>query len=258
MNYKTDSEMFDQAFEYYDQFRPGYPLEMVDALVRCTGLNASSATLEIGAGSGKATELFLKYGFRIHCIDVGENLVKKGKEKFHNEPQVTYECARFENIERLEEKYDTIFAAQSFHWIPQPVGYQKCASLLKDGGYLTTFWNMYLYDDREEHMELIRLSKKYGGFADFVTEEEAKIRIQQRTAEIEKSSYFEKPLVLKFHWEQSYTLEEYYGFVQTGNRFLQLTQQEKENAKKDLQEYFQKFHTMVRPYLTVLYLSKKR
>lgn len=254
---KSESEMFDKAAEYYDRYRPGYPKEIIEALVNNTNLNKDSSVLEIGAGSGKATELFKNYGFPIHCIEPGENLVRNGKNKFKNDSHISFECGRFEELPDRGNKYDVIFAAQAFHWIPQPLGYQKCAALLKKGGYLAPFWNMYLYYDNEEDRELLKLSEKYRGFADFVEEKQAKERIERISADMETSGLFNRPAVYRHFWKKEYTAAEYYGFVQTGNRFLQLPNEMKENARKDLAEHARKFNgKLLRPYLCVLYLAQ--
>lgn len=256
---KKESEMFDKAAEYYDRYRPSYPNEIIEALVNNANLNKDSKTLEIGAGSGKATELFKDYGFSIHCIELGENLVRNGKIKFENYSNVSFECGRFEELPDIEDEYNVIFAAQAFHWIPQPLGYQKCASLLRNGGYLAPFWNMYLYDDSEESRELLELSRKYGGFADFINEKQAEQRIEIISNEIEDSGFFNRPTIYKCFWKEEYTADEYYGFVLTGNRFLQLPDDVKENAHKDLIKYANRFNgKIVRPYLCVLYFAQLR
>jgi len=53
--------MFNQMADYYDKFRPSYPQEIIDAIVKKAGLNVESSILEIGAGSGKATAQFADY-----------------------------------------------------------------------------------------------------------------------------------------------------------------------------------------------------
>ena len=58
MNLYKESEMFNQAAEYYDKYRPGYPEEIIDSLISVTGISNGSELLEIGCGSGKATEQF--------------------------------------------------------------------------------------------------------------------------------------------------------------------------------------------------------
>lgn len=256
---KKESEMFDKAAEYYDKFRPGYPKEIVTTLVEKTGLSGTSRVLEIGSGSGKATDYFKEYGFQIQCIDPGENLVKNGQLKYHNYSNLTFECGRFEELVLEDECYDVIFSAQAFHWIPQPVGYQKCAAILKPKGYLAPFWNMYLITDKQQDKELLELSGKYGGFADFVSEQEAESRIRSIVQKIEDSGLFQSPTVHRCLWKQEYTADEYYGFALTGNRFLQLPEEVKENARREIEELANRYGgKIVRPYLCVLYLAQKK
>lgn len=85
MDWKKESEMFDQMADYYDKYRPSYPNEIIDTLIKQTKLTNGSKLLEIGAGSGKATELFVNKGFEILCIEPGANLVKRGNERFKGE-----------------------------------------------------------------------------------------------------------------------------------------------------------------------------
>lgn len=256
---KKESEMFDKAAEYYDKFRPGYPKEIIDTMIEKTKLSNNSKTLEIGAGSGKATEYFKDYGFSIRCIDPGENLVKNGQLKYKEYSNIKFECGRFEELELMSEKYDVIFAAQSFHWVPQPIGYQKCAEMLKKNGNLALFWNMYMVYNNDDDNDLVKLSNKYGGFADFVNEEQCENRIRSIVNATENSGLFEKPIVYKHLWKQEYTADEYYGFVLTGNHFLQLSDEVKEMAQKEIKEYAKKFGgKIVRTYLCVLYLASKK
>lgn len=91
-NAKKESEMFDKAADYYDKFRPGYPKEIIEIMVDKTKLNDYSNTLEIGAGSGKATEYLKDYGFTIRCIEPGENLVKIGQIKYKEYSNIKFEC----------------------------------------------------------------------------------------------------------------------------------------------------------------------
>lgn len=255
---KEESEIFDKAASYYDLYRPSYPGELVEELVKHTHIDKHSKTLEIGAGSGKATELLVSYGFHIHCIDAGENLVKKGQKKFSGNKNISYECIRFEDMKDSGERYDTIFSAQAFHWVPQPVGYEKCARFLKKDGYLAPFWNMYLYDDREEDQKLIELLDKYGGFY-FVTETEAENRIMSIVQGFEDSGLFHSPTVYRQYWEKEYTADEYYGFLQTTNGFLKLPEGEKRNAYNDIVELAEQFGGKIkRPYLAVLYMARKK
>ena len=259
LNIKHESEQFDKAADFYDMYRPSYPHKIIQQLVERTQLDQQSKLLEIGAGSGKATELIKNYGCSITCVEVGEHLVKQGQKKFCDDKNITYKCARFEEMEDTKERYDVIMAAQSFHWLPQPIGFKKCAEFLKKDGYLALMWNMYLYDEREEHQKLIQISNQYGGLADFVTMNEAKGRIQTIVRSIEDSGLFYTPMVDQELWKQDYTKEQYCGFLQTGNRFIQLTEEDKKHAYHDIAQLANQFGGKIRrPYMTVLYTARKR
>ncbi len=170
----------------------------------------------------------------------------------------TFVKARFEEYQTSMEYFDVIFSAQAFHWVPQPIGYEKCASVLKTGGYLAPFWNMYITYDNELDCELVAISNKYGGLADFITNDGCEKRINTIAAGIEESGLFSKPKVIRSLWKQNYTADEYYGFALTGNRFLQKSDEEKLSAKRELTQLANKHNGIIeRPYLCVLYLAQK-
>lgn len=258
MNLYKESEMFNLAAEYYDKYRPGYPQEIIDSLISVTGISECSDLLEIGCGSGKATGQLIGNGFNILGIDPGEDLIRIGNERFINE-NVNFVKGRFEEQDFGQKKFDVIYAAQSFHWVPQPVGYQKCADVLKENGYLALFWNMYVLDDSDTDKELLEISKRYGGIADFVTETECESRINSIVSQIVDSDLFEKPTVIKKLWKQNYTADEFYGFALTGNRFMQNSDEEKQKAYNDIVALAEKNGGIIeRPYLCVLYIAKKK
>lgn len=259
MDWKKESEMFDQTAEYYDTYRPSYPMEIVNKIITTTNINKFSRLLEIGAGSGKATELFAPNNFNIFCVEPGENLVRNGRIKFSKFDNIKFEVGRFEELDLSPKQYDVIFSAQAFHWIPQPIGYEKCVYSLKDNGYLALFWNMYITYDNDLDNELIDISNKYGGFADFLSVDGCEKRIASITSGIENSGYFNTPEVHRVLWNQVYSAEEYFGFIQTGNSFVQKSEEEKTNAYCDIKKLADKHGGLInRPYLCVLYLSSKK
>lgn len=259
MNWKKESEMFDETAEYYDIFRPSYPMEIVNKIISTTNISSHSKLLEIGAGSGKATALFAPNNFDIYCVEPGENLVRNGRINFSKFNNVKFEVARFEELDLLPKQYDVIFSAQAFHWVAQPIGYEKCAHTLKDNGYLALFWNMYITYDNDLDNELIEISKKYGGIADFLAADECEKRIDSIVAGIESNGYFNSPMVYRVLWNQVYTADEYFGFVQTGNRFVQKSDVEKLEAYSDIKKLANKHGGVInRPYLCVLYLALKK
>lgn len=259
MNWEIESKMFDKTADYYDKFRPSYPEAIIKKIIELARINENSRVLEIGAGSGKATELFAPKNIRINCIEPGETLVRNGRIKLFQYDRIKFEISTFEEAQLDANFYDLIFSAQAFHWIFQPIGYEKCAYTLKSKGYLALFWNMYITYDNELDKELIKLSNKYGGFADFLSEEECEARIQTISEEIKNSGYFTFPQIYRVLWNKEYTAEEYYGFVKTGNRFIQKSEKEKLEAYGDICKLADEHGGILnRPYLCVLYLAQKQ
>ncbi len=257
MNINTENEIFNKAAEYYDDFRPNYPQNIIDILINEAKLKSGSKILEIGAGSGKATEQISRNGFNIYCIEPGEDLVRKGNEKFKNDT-VEFHKGRFEEADLPTEHFDVVFAAQSFHWIPQPQGFEKCANILKENGYLAILYNMYVTTNCEQDRELLALSDKHGGFADFVDESKCDERISGIVANIENSKRFSGVKVFKTSWVKDYTTEEYFGFVLTGNKILQKDENEKKIIYNDIVNLANKNNGIIRrPFLCVLYLAEK-
>ena len=49
---------FNTSAEWYDRIRPGYPEALIDDVINLSAIPAGGRILEIGCGTGKATERF--------------------------------------------------------------------------------------------------------------------------------------------------------------------------------------------------------
>ena len=118
---------------------------------------------------------------------------------------------------------------------------------------------MYITYDNAFDRELRSISEQHGGFAWFLPEAECEKRIQTVAGELNDSGLFQPPTVVRALWKQTYTPDEYYGFVLTGNAFIQKTEAERQAAYQDIKQLAQHHGgTIERPYLCVLYLAQKR
>lgn len=59
--------------------------------------------------------------------------------------------------------------------------------------------------------------------------EEYETQIQNNATEIKASGYFESPTIYNYPWSQSYTLDQFLGFLMTGNGYLALSQRKEQN-----------------------------
>ncbi|MBR3755180.1 MAG: class I SAM-dependent methyltransferase [Clostridia bacterium] len=131
---------FDTVADTYEKLRPGYVDELYQTIFDYAPINNTSHVIEIGIGGGQATLPFLKTGCALLAIDYGENFCEICREKFRAYPNFSAVSERFEDID-LRGKYDLIYSASAFHWIPEEIGYKKVYDTLKDGGVFARFAN---------------------------------------------------------------------------------------------------------------------
>lgn len=256
MDWIKESEMFNQMVDYYDIYRPGYPKDIINAIIKKANLVAGSKLLEIGSGSGKATEQFTGNGFEMLCIDPGVDLVKRGNERFKGN-SIKFIVSRFEDYSAPPEYFDVIISAQAFHWIPLPDGYEKCAGTLKNKGHLAPFWNIEIARDTDFDRDLLAILHKYDAFVSCVQDTEYKNRTETISSGIAESGLFSEPELIHAYWEKNYTADEYFGFVMTGNVFVQKTEEEKQACYEELVQLAAKHNGIKRHYICELYFSKK-
>ena len=116
---------FDRAAELYDRARPSYP----DALIEHIAARVPGRrVVEIGAGTGKATEVYARHGYDVVALEPGANLaaVLRGKQL----PGVRVVETTFEAW-TPDQTYDLVTAAQAIHWIDPAQRYTRTAEVAR-------------------------------------------------------------------------------------------------------------------------------
>jgi ubiquinone/menaquinone biosynthesis C-methylase UbiE len=153
---------FDQNPIHYDRHRPGYAGELYREIFRYSGLDGSMRALEIGIGTGLATEPILETGCEVIAVEAGRNLARYVEEKFAGFPNFRVVRADFESFEP-EERFDLIYSATAFHWIPEEIGLPKVYRLLNPSGAAALFWNrpFVARPDDPLHRDIRKIYRKY-------------------------------------------------------------------------------------------------
>lgn len=144
---------FSKIAEDYDAVRPHYPSELIQTLLRETGISGSARVLEIGCGTGQLTRYLAPYGFQIQAIDIGAALIEIAQKHCRAFPGVQFVQSAFEDFPIPDERFDLIVSATAFHWLDPSVRFEKSAALLKAGGHLAVINNVSLY---QQHKGAIR------------------------------------------------------------------------------------------------------
>lgn len=180
---------FNDLHKAYQLGRLGYFDEVYQIISEICRFGNNSELLEIGAGSGIATdEMSEKWHSNITLIEPGDHFVSLLKQKYYKNNKITIVNSSFENY-FSDKKYDGIVSATAFHWIDKEVKYRKAFSLLNNGGYLVLYWNYYSVFDNEINEEIKDIYNFYEEKfeCDYYRQ---KIKIEKKKKEIESCEYF--------------------------------------------------------------------
>ena len=126
---------FGPVAEAYDRARPSYPDE---AVAWMTG-NGRSMVLELGAGTGKLTEVLTQFGHEVLATDpLPEMLAVLGKRV-----DAHHVVASAEHLPVRSRSVDVVVCGQSFHWFDHEQAMVEIARVLRPGGVIALAWNTY-------------------------------------------------------------------------------------------------------------------
>ncbi len=136
MDFRT---IFDTIPEQFDRWRPRYCDELFSDLIQYAKLNSSKAVLEVGPGTGQATEPVLKTNCSYTAIELSDVFTAFMNDKFGVYQNFQVVNADFETYDFQHNHFDLVFSAAAFQWIPEKIGYQKAYDILKSGGAFAMF-----------------------------------------------------------------------------------------------------------------------
>jgi len=129
-------KIFDTIPEQFDRYRPRYSSELFADLIAYAQIEKSKSVLELGPGTGQATEPILRTGCDYHAIELGEHLAAKMTENFGHYDNFHLTCADFITHDFGVQRFDMIYSAATIQWIPEEIAFSKTFDLLKPGGVL--------------------------------------------------------------------------------------------------------------------------
>lgn len=145
-------KVFDSIPEEFDKWRTRYCDELFADVIEFSKLGRGKTVLEIGPGTGQATEPILKTGCSYLAIELGENLAQFTNDKFSSYDNFKIVNADFGTYDFGKHQFDLVYSAATIQWIPEEIGFPKVYNLLKTNG---TFAMMLTRTDCKSHNEAL-------------------------------------------------------------------------------------------------------
>jgi ubiquinone/menaquinone biosynthesis C-methylase UbiE len=116
--------------------RPPYPQQAVDFVLAG---RPSGSVLDVGAGTGKLTQLLLAHAERVVAVEPDPQM---RRVLVHAVPAAEVLAGTAERLPLPDASIDAIFAGQAFHWFDRPAADRELARVLRPGGVVGLIWNL--------------------------------------------------------------------------------------------------------------------
>lgn len=208
---------FNEVIDDYAYARPQYPDQLYEDIVQYSSINKSSRILEVGAGTGQATDYYAQRGYDITALEIGEQQVEYLNKKYRDCENVKVLCGAFEDY-RCDNNYNLIFSATAFHWIKPEMRYKNSYNLLEKNGTLAVYWVTSLNRkvDSDIHIGIQKICKEYISGITVFYPDNYFIKVHQyRLNEMNKSGFFISRDYRVYKWVEEYSAKRYTALINT-------------------------------------------
>jgi SAM-dependent methyltransferase len=155
---------FGALAEDYERWRPGYPDDAVEWLLR----QGVRDVADVGAGTGKLTGLLLARGLRVVAIEPDPAMLAVLS---HQHPEADARQAGADALPLDDAGVDAVLVGQAWHWFPHEQATAEIRRVLRPGGRLGLIWNQLSADAEPWQVEVERLNAVARGRAVEVVDE---------------------------------------------------------------------------------------
>lgn len=256
--YTMDNKMiFNEDVEIYEKYRPSYIPQLYHDIAKYSNMNDKYHVLEIGAGTGQATEWFVSQNVHLTAIDIGNNMTQHLQKKFYNIPNVIIKNCSFENYKAENNSIDLIYSATAFHWLDEDFAMKKIKELLKSNGTIALFWNHPFVNRKNDklHVELRKIYNKYR--PNDKSPKEFDKKATKKYLDLLNKHGFNNVVSKLYYRERRLTAKDYIGLLNTYSDHKLLPDSIKESFENEIYELIYKNGNLITIYDTIdLYLGK--
>jgi SAM-dependent methyltransferase len=194
-NARDPKARFTDRVDDYVRYRPGYPPQVVDLLVRECGLGAGCVVADLGSGTGILSKMLLDAGAEVVAIEPNAAMRAAAERALGTEARFRSVDGSAESTGLAAKSVDLVTAAQAFHWFDPPRARAEMARILRRerarGGCAALVWNNRAtspFNDDYEAM-LDRFSPDYANVRERDRAPEPKIRAFFAPGEVHAATF---------------------------------------------------------------------
>ena len=230
---------FGSVAEQYHRHRPGYPAEMVDAVLEYAGARPGDRVLDVGAGTGRATLLFAERGCEVTAIEPDSEMAAVASKQAATAGQ-TIEIlgTDFEATKLPAQAFQILISGTAWHWITPGRRNELAARVLKPGGALAPFWNRPQWRENPLRREFDRAyaaveqefaARPPGPMNPLGAPPQVRNAAEWLEHEFDGNSDFTAIDARIYQWQQRYTTEQYIGLLGTHSDHIVLPEAPRES-----------------------------
>lgn len=249
---------FDTAATDYEQSRPAYVREIYEDIFRYKPINADSHVLEIGLGTGKASQPVLDTQCYFIGIEPGEHLADLARKRYQTYANFSLFNQTLQDFVGYDNSFDLIYAATAFHWIPEEYGYNRVYHLLKPGGAFARFGYHAGVDKGRAAMteEIQDIYSKY--LHPKEPPREYSMEDANRVAEIARSYGFDDIVCQWYTTTKDFTADEYMALLRTYPNHMKVQEADRKMLFKGIYYAIKNHGGIMTVYYTIdLELARK-
>ena len=213
------AESFGTDAQLYDQARPSYP----DALIaQIISTSPGPNVLDVGCGTGIAARQFQAAGCTLLGVEPDARMAEFARAR-----GLPVEVATFESWEPAGRVFDTVIAAQSWHWVDPIAGAAKAAQVLRTQGRLAIFGNVFEPPAAvaEPFAAAFQRVVQDSPFSNQPARRPLELyqTLYAKIADtIRQTNHFDEPEQWRFDWSQPYTRDQWLTLLPTTGGLTQL------------------------------------
>ena len=169
------TQRFSERATDYARYRPRYPPAMIERLEGEIGLEKSWKIADIGSGTGILSELFLRNGNVVFCVEPNGQMRSMAEARLGGLPGFVSVMGRAEATTLPSHCVDLVVVGQALHWFDVPKARTEFKRILKNPDNICIVFNNRRKSRPAEraYSDLIRKytgaeAKKVPGFEDSV------------------------------------------------------------------------------------------